>query len=81
MLRINTSYRNRKNVLGRSKAALIKKGTVRASIKEAFKKENKRIRNDRTRLLHEYAPSTKDTSHNSGLYGIGTDRLSLNLPP
>ena len=48
---------------GKIKSDANKKGTVRASIKETFKNENKRIRSDRTRLLQKYVPYTKGTSH------------------
>ena len=44
------------------KSGANKKGTVRASTR-GLKKENKRIRSDRTRLLQKYVPYTKGTSH------------------
>ena len=48
---------------GKIKSGANKKCAVRASIKEIFKKDNKRIRNDQTRLLQMYVPSTKGTFH------------------
>ena len=55
---------------GKIQSGANKKGTVRVSIKEAFKKENKQIRPERTRLLQK----TQKILRTSGLYGIGTFR-------
>ena len=52
-----------KECAGKIKSGANKKGAVRASTKEALKKENKRIRPHQTRLLRKYVPYTKGTSH------------------
>ena len=61
-IQINTCCRKEK-MCWEDQSGANKKGTVRGSIKEVLKKENKRIRPDRTRLLQKYVPYTKDTSH------------------
>ena len=47
----------------RSKAAPIEKVRYVPAQRRFFKKENKRIRPDRTCLLQKYVPYTKSTSH------------------
>ena len=66
-----------KNCAGKIKSSANKKCTVRTSIKEAFKKENKRIRNDRTRLLQEVR------AYDKRYFALRDcrDGLSLKLPP
>ena len=57
----NHVLQKQKNVLGRSEAVPLKMYATCQHKKGLLK--NKRIRNDRIRLLHMYVPFTKDTSH------------------
>ena len=58
-----------KHVLQKQKKCAweIKSGAIKmygaCQHQEAVKKDNKRIKNDRIRLLQKYVPSTKGTSH------------------